>query len=86
MRFLECGSKPSVPSATRASEQPLIDEVLPITRHRGTSYARVMTGSRIAEEGVVFAALQYEHKGQSIVSAKISTEVGDIFSLPLFWF
>ena len=84
MRFLECGSKPSASSATRASEQPMVDEVQTFTRQRSTSYARVMTRSRFAEEGGVFAALQYEHKGQLFVSAKISTEAGDTFSLPLF--
>ena len=48
MRFLECGSKPSVPSATRASKQPIVDEGQPFKRHRGTSYARAMTRSRFA--------------------------------------
>ena len=64
MRILECGSKPSIPSATRASEQLIVDEVQPSTMHRGASYAQAMTRSRSAEEGGVVAALQYEHKGQ----------------------
>ena len=86
MRILECGSKPGVPSATRASEQCVFDEKQSNTWHRGTSYARAMTRSRFAEEGGVFAALQCEHKGQRTVPAKTSTEASDIFSSPLFWF
>ena len=86
MRILECGSKPGIPSATRASEQPVVDEKQSDTWHRGRSYARAMTRSRFAEEGGVFAALQSEHKGQRIVSAKTSTMGSDNFSSPLFWF
>ena len=82
--FSSAVASPKAPSATRASEQAIVDEVQPFTRHRGTSYARVMTRSRFAEEGGVFAALQYEHKGQLFVSAKISTEAGYTFSLQLF--
>lgn len=86
MRYLKCGSKPSVPHPIEISEQPILDEVESITKHRSKSYAQAMTRNRFASRGRSNGCISIWSEVTKIRLCNISTAAGDAFSLPLFWF